>query len=84
MLMVRMASVPTALSSILPMIGNIIEPDSAPNPPMMDKPNAPLCGRFSDTNASVVGQNKVMPTANIAAATKTNEPDAPATKDGTD
>ena len=71
-----MASVPAVLSRILPIMGNAAATDSVPNPPMMDRPNAPLCGKFSDINASVVGQKKVTPTANIAAATNTNGPEA--------
>ena len=75
--MVRMASVPTELSRILPITANTAATESVPNPPMMDRPNAPLCGNVSDTNASVVGQNNVTPTANIAAATKTNGRETP-------
>jgi len=76
MLIKRIASVPIAVSSIRPMIGRTTDTESIPSPPIMDSPNAPLCGRFSEINASVVGQKKVMPIANTAAATNTNEPDA--------
>ncbi len=39
--MVRMASVPTELSRILPITGNTAATESVPRPPMMDKPNGP-------------------------------------------
>ena len=58
------------------MTGNTAAIERVPNPPMIDNPNAPLCGKVSDTNARVVGQKKVTPIANTAAATKTNDPDA--------
>ncbi len=57
-----------ALSNHLPMIGNISEVENIPAPPINDKPNAPVLGRYSETNPSIVGQKKQIPTAKTAAA----------------
>ena len=80
MLIKRIASVPTAVSRIRPIIGMTTDTDNIPTPPIIESPKAPLCGKFSAMNASVVGQKKVMPTAKTAAATKTKGPDALASK----
>ncbi len=57
-----------ALSNHLPITGNTKETENIPAPPINDKPNAPVFGRYSDTKPSIVGQKKQIPTANTAAA----------------
>src|SRR5688500_17116486 len=63
-----------ALSYHLPMIGSISAVENIPAPPIKDKPNAPVLGRYSETNPSIVGQKKQIPTANTAAAPKAAYP----------
>ena len=57
-------------SNHLPIIGKINATDSIPPPPIRDKPKAPVLGRYSETNPSMVGQKKQIPTANTIAAPK--------------
>src|SRR5215831_11653051 len=59
-----------ALSNHFPMIGNTRETENIPAPPINDNPNAPVFGKYSDTNPSIVGQKKQIPAANTAAAPK--------------
>lgn len=66
---------PTELSKKRPIRGNIRDTESIPNPPINDIPNAPLSGIFSEMKARVVGQKKVIPTANTPAAINTKDPD---------
>ena len=74
MLMIRIASDPGALSMIRPMTGSTRDTENMPSPPMIDRPKAPLCGRFSEMNDNVVGQKNVIPSPNTPAAMKTKSP----------
>src|SRR5436190_21497738 len=64
------AAIAAALKSSyhLPIIGIIKEVENMPAPPINDKPNAPVFGRYSETNPSIVGQKKQMPAAKTKAA----------------
>lgn len=59
-----------ALSSHFPITGKINETENIPAPPINESPNAPVFGKYSDTNPSIVGQKKQMPIANMAAEPK--------------
>ena len=72
--MIFNASLALALSRMFPIMGNTIETDSIPAPPMIESPKAPLSGIYSATNDSIVGQKNVMPTAKMAAAKKVMDP----------
>src|SRR6056297_1977228 len=71
---VRSASWGLALSIRLPIIGSTIETESIPAAPIMDKPKAPVSGRYSATKPSIVGQKKVTPIAKTPAAKNVVEP----------
>ena len=73
--MVLSASCALASSINFPIIGNTIDTDSIPKPPIIDKPKAPVSGKYSATNPNMVGQKKVTPTAKTAAAAKIIPPE---------
>ena len=50
------------------MTGSTIETENIPIPPINESPNAPVSGKFSATNANIVGQKKQMPIAKTPAA----------------
>jgi hypothetical protein len=57
-----------ALSYHPPIMGRIREVENIPAPPISESPNAPVFGVYSDTNPSMVGQKKQIPTAKTMAA----------------
>ena len=59
---------PFCLVKPFPITGNINETENIPAPPINDKPNAPVFGKYSETNPSIVGQKKQIPAAKTAAA----------------
>src|SRR5580658_816450 len=65
---------PFALSYHFPIRGRINDVENMPAPPISDSPRAPVRGRYSDTNPSMVGQKKQIPTAKTSAAPKAPAP----------
>src|SRR5579871_2326337 len=52
----------------LPIKGIMIAVENMPAPPINDKPNAPVLGKYSETKPSMVGQKKQTPAAKTKAA----------------
>src|SRR5579863_10093557 len=63
-----------ALSNHFPITGRINEVENMPAPPISDSPRAPVLGRYSETNPSMVGQKKQIPAAKTSAAAKAPAP----------
>src|SRR5579863_3606285 len=63
-----------ALSNHFPIRGRTREVENMPAPPISDSPRAPVFGRYSDTNPSMVGQKKQIPAAKTSAAPKALAP----------
>src|SRR5215469_8117929 len=56
------------LSYHLPINGITSEVENIPAPPINERPSAPVLGKYSETNPSIVGQKKQMPAAKTKAA----------------
>src|SRR5665647_2377533 len=57
-----------------PIIGTMRDVENMPAPPIIERPSAPVSGRYSDTNPSIVGQKKQTPSAKTKAAAKAAGP----------
>ena len=62
------AAVALKLSYHLPISGITSDEENMPAPPISERPSAPVFGRYSDTNPSMVGQKKQIPAAKTNAA----------------
>ena len=62
------------LSYQCPIMGTMREVENIPAPPIIERPSAPVSGRYSDTKPSIVGQKKQTPNAKTKAAAKAAGP----------